>query len=79
MARGKKRGSKREVFKASNEISNRTVVLVLILVMLVSIISLGIYIATVQEIQNQEAPPAMIIDLSQEPTINQHQPVLTKT
>ncbi len=48
------------------DLSNRTVVLILILVVLVSVISLGIYIATVQEVQAQQSGPAnLVVDMSE--------------
>jgi len=62
------RNRKKKEVVLERDLSNRTVVLVLILVVLVSVISLGIYIATVQEIQEQQSGPAnLIVDMSENP------------
>jgi len=59
-----KKCRKKEVL-LEKDLSNRVVVLVLILVILVSVISLGIYVATVQEIQSQQSGPAnLVVDMS---------------
>ena len=64
------RSRKKKEVVLEKDLSNRTVALVLILVVLVSIISLGIYVATVQEIQEQQSGPAnLVVDMSYDPTM----------
>jgi hypothetical protein len=59
------RNKRKKEVVLEKDLSNRVVVLVLILVILVSVISLGIYVATVQEIQDQQSGPAnLVVDMS---------------
>ena len=53
-----------------HDLSNRAVVLVLILVMLASILSLGIYISTVQSNTTLSGGAILTIDMTKEPSLN---------